>query len=134
MSGECRGRWRDRADNSVGMHMQPDVIDYAPARTPRRWIDWLRLAPLFAVVCAVFAWLKSGQYHDYGHLPDEQVSTLIFVILSLLCLVITFARIRRYRGAGRAKTIAMCALCAVVLIVDALALWNLHTAIGNRLF
>ena len=114
--------------------MLPDVIDYASAPTPRRRTDWLRLAPVFAMLCAVFAWLKSGQYHGYGQLADEQVSTLIFVVLSLPCLVVTVARFRRYLSAGRAKVIAMTAVCAVVLTADALALWNMHSATGYRLF
>lgn len=116
------------------MNRQPNVIDYASARTPRRRIDWLRLAPAFAILCAAFAWLKSVQYHGHGQLADEQVSTLIFVLLSLPCLVITFARFRRYRSAGRAKLISMIALCSMALSADALALWNLHTATGDRLF
>ncbi|HYO09576.1 MAG TPA: hypothetical protein VER17_11445 [Tepidisphaeraceae bacterium] len=114
--------------------MQPDVIDYASAETPRRRIDWLRLAPLFAIVCAAFAWLKSAQYHDYGHLPDEQVSTLIFVGLSLPCLAVMFFRFRRYRGDSRTKMTIMVVLSVAVVILDALALWNLHTAVGYRLF
>jgi hypothetical protein len=106
------------------------VIDYASASTPRRRKDWLRAAPLFAVLCAAFAWLKSVQYHGQGHLADEQVSTLVFVGLSAACLVATLLRLRRYSGFTRA---AMAVLCAGVAIVDALALWNLRTAVGYRL-
>ena len=113
--------------------MQPDVIEYASTRTPRRPIDWLRLAPFFAVICAAFAWLKSGQYHDQGHLPGEQVSTLIFVALSVPCLGVTLFRLRRYKSDGRTKAAIMVALCVVVVVLDALALWSLHTAIGYRL-
>jgi hypothetical protein len=113
--------------------MQPDVIEYASARTPRRRIDWPWLGPFFAVVCSAFAWLKSGQYHDHGHLPDEQVSTLIFVGLSLPCLAVTLFRFRRYRSDGRTKVAIMALLCVVAVILDAMALWNLHTAIGYRL-
>jgi len=114
--------------------MQPDAIDYASTRTPRRSIDPLRLGPLFAVVCSAFALLKSAQYHDHGHLPDEQVSTLIFVGLSLPCLGVMLFRLRRYRSDGRTKMAIMVVLSVVVVILDALALWNLHTAIGYRLF
>jgi hypothetical protein len=115
------------------MHMQPDVIDYASPKTPRRRTDKLRLAPFFAVVCAAFAWLKSRQYHDSGHLAGEQVSTLIFVGLSVPCLAVTLFRFRRYKGDGRTKVAAMAALSVAVVIADALALWNLHTAMGYRL-
>ena len=114
--------------------MQPDVIDYASTQTPRRRVDWLRLAPFFAVVCAAFAWLKSSQYHDYGHLPDEQISTLIFAGLSLPCLGVTLFRFGRYRSDGRTKVAIMVVVSVLVLIGDTLALWNLHTAIGFRLF
>lgn len=116
------------------MHIQPDVIDDPSAQTPRRRTDWLRLAPLFAIVCAAFAWLKSRQYHDYGHLPDEQVSTLLFVGLSVPCLSATLFRLRRYRSDGRTRVAAIAALSIAVTIADALALWNLHTAMGYRLF
>src|SRR4051794_4482338 len=115
--------------------MQPDFIDYASEVTPRRPIDWLRLAPFFAIACAAFAWLRSAQYH--GHLRDEQVATLLFVILSLPCVAVTFARLRRYRGDGRAKLVGMIILCVIVLAVDGLAVWNLCTAtVGakDRLF
>jgi hypothetical protein len=116
--------------------MQPDVVDYASERTPRRPTDWLRLAPFFAVVCATFACLKSVQYHGHGQLRSEQMATLLFVILSLPCLVVTFARFPRYRSDGRGKLIGMIVLCVVVVALDALAVWNLSTATaGNdRLF
>ncbi len=117
--------------------MQPDVVDYASERTPRRPTDWLRLAPSFAVVCAAFAWLKSVQYHGHGQLRDEQIATLLLVVLSLPCLVVTFARFPRYRSVGRRKLIGMIVLCVIVLAVDALAVWNLSTAIvgaKDRLF
>lgn len=114
--------------------MQPDVIEYASARTPRRPSDWLRLGPFFAVVCSAFAWLKSCQYHTHGHLPDEQISTLILVGLSLPCLAVTLFRSRRYRSDGRTKVVVMVLLSLAAVILDALALWNLHTATGYRLF
>jgi hypothetical protein len=109
-------------------------LDYASNQTPRRPADRLRFAPFFAVVCAAFAWMKSCQYHAIGQLSDEQVSTLIFIILSLPCLIITLARLRRYRSHGRAKWLGAVLLCAAVLIANVLALWNLHTATGYRLF
>ena len=126
--------WDAGGVERVVIHMQPNFLEYASARTPRRPIDWLRLGPFFAVVCAAFAWLKSGQYHNHGHLADEQVSTLIFVGLSLPCLAITLFRFRRYGSDGRMKMAVMVMLSAAVVILDALALWNLHTAIGDRLF
>jgi heme/copper-type cytochrome/quinol oxidase subunit 2 len=117
--------------------MQPDVIDYASERTRRRRIGWLRLAPFFAVVCSAFAWLKSAQYHGQGQFRDEQMTTLLFMILSLPCLAVTFARFRRYRADGRAKLVGMIILSVIVLAVDVLAVWNLSTAtVGakDRLF
>ena len=109
------------------MHTQPDVVDPAPDR-PRRLTDWLRHAPFFAVVCGAFAVLKSVQYHGYGQLRDEQIATLLFVILSLPCVLVTFARFPRYGSDGRRKRISMFVLCILVLACDALALWNLSTA------
>ena len=115
------------------MRMKPDVIDYASERTPRRRIDWLRLGPFFAVGCAAFAWLKSAQYHGHGQLRDEQTATLVFVILSLPCLVATFARFPRYRSNGRRKLIGMIVLCIVVIACNALAVWNFSTAtVGTK--
>jgi hypothetical protein len=115
--------------------MQPDVIEYASPRTPRRRIDWLRLglAPFFAVLCAAFAWLKSGMYHDVGHLPQEQFGTLLFVGLSLPCLGVTFFLFGRYMSGGRTKIAFMSGVILLVLTLDAVALWKLHTAIGFRL-
>src|SRR5258706_14918991 len=105
--------------------MQPDMIDYASERTPRRPTDWLRLAPFLALICAVFGWLKSVQYHGHGQLRDEQVTTLLFVALSVPCMAITLARFRRYRSDGRWTIRAMLVLCTIGLAFDALAVWNL---------
>lgn len=113
--------------------MQPPILDYASPRGPRRRTDWLRLAPLVAILCAAAAWMKSRQYHDIGHLPDEQQSTLLLVGLSIPFLAITLIRFRRYNGEGRTKLAVMVALSVGVVIVNALALWNLHTANGYRL-
>jgi hypothetical protein len=117
--------------------MQPNVIDYASKTTPRRRIDWLRLGPFFATVCAAFAWLKSAQYQGRGQLADEQVAALLFVILSIPCLIVTFTRFPRYRTDGRRKQITMIILCLLVISCDLLAVWNLSIAmIGakDRLF
>ena len=93
--------------------------------------------PFFATVCAAFAWFKSAQYHGHGQLRDEQMATLLFVILSVPCLIVTFARFPRYRSDGRRKLISMIVLCVIVVALDALAVWNLSTAtVGakDRLF
>lgn len=109
------------------------ILDYASPRIPRRPTDWLRLAPLLAILCAAAAWMKSRQYHDIGHLPDEQQSTLLLVGFSIPFLAITLFRFRRYKGEGATKLAVMVGLSLSVVIVNALALWNLHTAIGYRL-
>jgi drug/metabolite transporter (DMT)-like permease len=117
--------------------MQPKVVDYASEQTPRPPRDLLRLAPFFAVLCAVFALLKSVQYHSHGQLRDEQGYTLLFVALSALCLAITLSRFPRYRIEGRGKLVTMLLVCAIALACSALALWNLSTAtVGakDRLF
>jgi hypothetical protein len=114
-----------------------DVVDHATDGTPRRAGDWMRLAPFFAVLCAAFAWLKSVQYHGQGQLRDEQVATLLFVALSVLCVVATLARLPRYRGGGRKRLVAVLIVCVLTLGCDALAVWNLTTATGgakDRLF
>ena len=113
--------------------MRPNVVDYASDRAPRRPVDWLRLAPLFATICGAFAWLKSVQYHGHGQLRDERMATLLFVILSLSCLIVTLTRLSRYRGDGRRKLVGIIILCIFVITFDALAVWNLSTAtIGAR--
>jgi len=65
------------------------------------------------------------------------MGTLSFVILSLPCLVVTLARLPRYRVDGRRKLIGMIVLCVAVVACDALAVWNLTTATvgaNDRLF
>lgn len=100
---------------------------------PRRRTDWLRLAPLLAILCAAAAWMKSRQYHDIGHLPHEQTATLLLVGFSIPFLAITLLRFRRYKSDGAIKFAVMVGWSAGVVVVNALALWNLHTAIGYRL-
>jgi hypothetical protein len=127
------------------MHMQPDVVDYASRRTPRPPMDLLRYAPLFAAVFAGMALLQSMRlddvmYDEYGH-SDEHTVIWMAVILTVPCLILTFARFPRYRSGGRRKLIAAILLCVIVLVCDALAVWNtaawepktasLPAAVGN---
>jgi len=105
------------------MDMQPDVLDYASSRTPRWPRDWLRFANFFAVLCALFAWLRTTAYLDNGQLKEEQATVVVFVVLSIACLGVSLARVRRSRGSWRRK-FASVLLCIIVLCCDALAVWN----------
>ena len=109
--------------------MQPDVVDYASRRTPRPPMDLLQYAPLIAAVFAAVALLKSTRYQleHFENIRDEQIATLVAVILSVLGLILTLARFPRYRSAGRRKLLAATLLCAAVLVCDALAVWNTAT-------
>jgi lysylphosphatidylglycerol synthetase-like protein (DUF2156 family) len=111
------------------MHMQPDVVDYASQRTPRRPMDVLQYAPLVAAVFAAVALLKSTRY-ELEHLENlraAQIATLLAVVLSVVGLIVTLARFPRYRRAGRRKLLAAMLLCIAVLVCDALAVWNTAT-------
>jgi len=122
------------------MHMQPDVVDYASRRTPRRPMDLLRYAPLFAAVFAGLGLLQSMRldlvmYDARGRDGGEGITILGTVIISVMCLILTFIRFPRYRCGVRKKLIAAILLCVIVLVCDALALWNLSTVPANlRLF
>ena len=122
------------------MHMQPDVVDYASRRTPRRPMDLLRYAPLFAAVFAGLGLLQSMRldlvmYDARGRDGGEGLTILGTVIISVMFLILTFIRFPRYRCGVRKKLIAAILLCVIVLVCDALALWNLSTVPANlRLF
>lgn len=116
------------------MPNKPDIIEYASENTPRPPIDVWRLTPFIASLCSVSAWLKSGQYHGYGQLPAEQIPTAFLVGASVLCLIITGARFARYKTGNKVVAVLIIVLCVLSVTFSAIALWNLHTAKGYRLF
>src|SRR5437763_14370485 len=84
MGPRCAGSATDR--HSV-MHMQPNVVDYASRRTPRRPMDLLRYAPLFAAVFAGLGLLQSKRldlvmYDAHGRDRREGHTILGTVIIS----------------------------------------------------
>ena len=105
----------------------------ASDRRTRRRPDWLRFAPFFAALCAAFALLKSAQYHSHGQLSSEQSATFTFVLLSLICLAATLARLPRYLRDGRTASATLLVFTVAVLAFDAMAVWNLSTAmVGGK--
>jgi|SRR5688572_22039098 len=108
--------------------LSPPIIDYASPPAPRARTDWFRYAPLFALLCAIFAIIKSRQYHGYGQLPGEQYATFFFMGASVVCLAVTSFRVRRHPGDRRHFRVYSAALGFVVLVCNAIALWSLSTA------
>jgi drug/metabolite transporter (DMT)-like permease len=107
------------------------LLDYSSDPSPpRRRPQWTDTGALLALTAAVFALLKSRRYHGHGQLREEQAATLLLVIVSGVCVLVTVALLPRYvrRGSRRAGPALLVGACVLAVLIDLAAVYGMLTA------
>ena len=102
-----------------------------PPQPPR---DRTGVTVFFAVLCSVFALIKSLLYHGHGQSKSEQRDTFLFVLLSLVCVAVMLFRARRSLRLSKRRDVLLLklALCALAVVLNVLAIRFSMTAMRGQ--